>query len=117
MKKRTRTIVRIIGVLLLISAIICAIKGYNDGVFNGLDFAVIFFGLLGVYFVFGSEESLASWNLKKLYNEASDEDFEEEDADYEYDECSENIVSYPFPSDTNNSNFDEFSREIDGNFE
>ena len=72
MKKRTRVIIRIIGVACLITAMICAIKGSQDGIFNGLDFAVIFFGIGGLYLTFGSEKSLESWRLKNVFDDLDD---------------------------------------------
>lgn len=108
MKTVTRIIVRVIGVILLIIATICAIKGFRDGIFNGVDFAVAFFGIVGAYLTFGSEENISSWKIQKINCEENDCEKNDCEEDYEYNDYGE--VTYPFPnekSEKKDENFDD----------
>ncbi len=59
MKKATKIIIRIIGGLLIVSAIIA--DYYTDTIFNDLDFYMIFAVIIGVYLLIASPEHLESW--------------------------------------------------------
>ena len=50
----------------------------QDDIVNGIEFGVVFFALVGLYLLFGKEESLKSWNLfEEIKNAEEDEEFED----------------------------------------
>ncbi len=78
MKKTTKIIIRTIGIIFEILAVFMAYKGMQDDIVNGIEFGVVFFALVGLYLLFGKEESLKSWNLfEEIKNAEEDEEFED----------------------------------------
>lgn len=76
MKKRTKIIIRVVGIILIGVSIFMGYKSL-DQIFNGLDFGTIVIFIIGCYLVLGTENSLSSWNIF-----SNDDNYEEED-DYE----------------------------------
>lgn len=102
---------------------------------NSIIILIVIMLIGGIWLFFTPLSEIAQWvkdkeeKIVKILREEDDEEYEEEYDEYdEYsEEYSDRVIQFPFPqankTETSNENskedseFEEFSREIDGNFE
>jgi len=63
MKKRTKVVIRVIGAILIILALIMGFFSFKDAVINGLEVGTVGFGLIGTYMLLASEARLLKWRI------------------------------------------------------
>lgn len=61
MKKRTKIIIKVIGLITIGLSFIAGYYPLKQNIINGLDFVTILLFVIGVYLTLATEQSLKSW--------------------------------------------------------